>query len=54
MNKVSTLIHGGDTFGIELTKDHMFGSSGLNLTFEGATIGASLRLHAKTTSNNPR
>jgi hypothetical protein len=45
---------GGHAFDKELAKDHRFGSSGLNLAFEGLLLGASLRLGAKPTSSNPR
>jgi hypothetical protein len=53
MNEASSLTHGGDAFGKELIKDRRFGSSGLNLTFEGLLLGSSLRLRAKPTSSNP-
>jgi hypothetical protein len=43
-SSVSTPTHGGDTFGKELTRDHRFNSSGLNLTFEGLLLGVSLCL----------
>jgi hypothetical protein len=34
-----TLTRGSDAFGKELTKNRRFGSSGLNLTFEGLLLG---------------
>jgi hypothetical protein len=40
-------------FGKERTKDHRFGSLGLNLTFEGILLGASFHLRAKPTSTTP-
>jgi hypothetical protein len=46
--------HGGDAFSKELVKNHMFGSSGLNLVFEGLLLGVSLHLRVRTTSSNPR
>jgi hypothetical protein len=52
-SSVSTPTHGGDVFGKELTRDHRFGSSGLNLAFEGLLLGATLRLQVKATSSNP-
>jgi hypothetical protein len=54
MNRALTPTHGGDTFGIELTKDRRFGSSRLNLAFKGLLLGASLHLRVKATSSNPR
>jgi hypothetical protein len=50
----STPTHGGDTFGTRLAKVHRFGSSGLNLSFEGLLLGVSLRPHVKGTSSDPR
>jgi hypothetical protein len=44
---------GGDTFGIELAKNHRFSSSGLNLTFERLLLGASSHLHVKAASSDP-
>jgi hypothetical protein len=41
-------------FSKELGKDHRFGSSELNLVFEGLLLGASIHLHAKATSSDPR
>jgi hypothetical protein len=51
-SKASIPTHDGDAFGTRLTKNHRFGSSGLNLTFEGLLLGASLRLYMKDTSSN--
>jgi hypothetical protein len=52
---VSTPTHrGGDDFGKELTRHRRFGSSGLNLAFEGLVLGVSLCFCAKVTSSNPR
>jgi hypothetical protein len=42
-----------DTFSGDFTKDHSIGSFGLRLTSEGLLFGASLRLHAKSTSSSP-
>jgi hypothetical protein len=53
MSLVSTSTCGGDAFGKEITRHHRFGSSGLNLTFKGLLLGASLHLHEKATSSNP-
>jgi hypothetical protein len=50
---VLTPTHGGDAFNKELVRDHNFGSSGLNLAFEGLLLGASLCLQAKATLSNP-
>jgi hypothetical protein len=41
-NSVSLPTRGGDTFGIELTRDRTFGSSGLNLAFDGLLLGGEL------------
>jgi hypothetical protein len=41
-NSVSFPTRGGDAFGIELTRDHRFGSSGLNLAFDGLLLGGEL------------
>jgi hypothetical protein len=48
-----TLTHGGDAFGRELVGNHRFGSSGLNLVFEGLLLEMILRLRVKATSSNP-
>jgi hypothetical protein len=34
--------------------DHRFGSTGLNLTFEGLLLGVSLQHHVKGTDSDPR
>jgi hypothetical protein len=52
-NEASTPTRGGDAFGTRLAKNRWFGSSGLNLAFEGLLLGASLRLCAKVTRNEP-
>jgi hypothetical protein len=52
-NEASTPTRGGDAFGTRLAKNRWFGSSGLNLAFEGLLLGASLRLRAKVTRNEP-
>jgi hypothetical protein len=53
-SEVSTPTHGGDAFGMELTKNRKFSSSGLNLAFEGLLLGVSLRRRVKGTRNEPR
>jgi hypothetical protein len=39
--------------GKELAKNHRFGSSGVNLAFEGLLLGANLCLQVSATSSNP-
>jgi hypothetical protein len=47
-SETSTLTYEGKAFAAEvLTKSHSFGSSGLNLTFEGLLLGASLHTIAE-------
>jgi hypothetical protein len=48
-----TPTRGGDAFGRELTGNHRFSSSGLNLTFERLLLGVSLHLQEKANSSNP-
>jgi hypothetical protein len=54
MREASTPTCGGDAFIMRLTKNHKFGSSELNLTFERLLLGASIRLRAKGTCSDPR
>jgi hypothetical protein len=49
MSEASTPTHRGDTFGMKLTKNCRFDSSGLNLAFEGLLLGESLRCDMKGT-----
>jgi hypothetical protein len=53
-SEASTPTCGGDAFGTELTKSCWFGSSGLNLTFEGLLLGVSIRMLAEGTHSEPR
>jgi hypothetical protein len=53
-SEASTLTQGGNAFGTKLARNHKFDSSGLNLAFEGLLLGASLHLHAKGISSDPR
>jgi hypothetical protein len=43
-SEASTPIGGGDTFGTELAESRRFGSSGLNLAFDGLLFGTSLHV----------
>jgi hypothetical protein len=43
----------GDAFGTELTKSYRFGSSGLNLTFEGLLLGVSISILMEGTRSDP-
>jgi hypothetical protein len=47
MCKVSTPSRWGDAFGINSRNDHWFGSSVLNVIFEGLLLRASGRHHVK-------
>jgi hypothetical protein len=54
VSEASTLTHRGcDAFGTKITKNHRFSSLGLNLTFVGLLLGASLRLCMEGTCNEP-
>jgi hypothetical protein len=53
LSEASTPTCGGDAFGMELAKCHMFSLSGLNLTFEGLLLGVSLRILMEGTHNDP-
>jgi hypothetical protein len=53
LSQASTPTRGGDPFGMKLTKNHRFGSSGFNLTFERLLLGASFRLRVKGAPSNP-
>jgi hypothetical protein len=51
--KLQPQLAGGDVFNTELTKSHKFGSSGLNLAFEGLLLGVSLCIPMDGTHNDP-
>jgi hypothetical protein len=51
--KLQAQLVGVPLFGKELTKDRMFSSVGLNLTFKGLLLGVSLRLRVNATSSDP-
>jgi hypothetical protein len=50
----STPIHGGDTFGKKLIRNHRFSSSRLNLASEGLLLGVSLHLRVKGYLKQPQ
>jgi hypothetical protein len=52
-SEASTPTYGGDAFGTKLGKNHKFFSLGLNLTFEGLLLGASLRIRVKGNDSDP-
>jgi hypothetical protein len=51
--KLQPQLTGVTLFGKELINDHRSSSSGLNLTFEGLLLGASLHLCTKPTLSDP-
>jgi hypothetical protein len=53
-SEASTPTGRDDAFGMELSESCRFGSSGLNLAFEGLLLGASLHIPVEGTRSNPR
>jgi hypothetical protein len=52
-SEASPPTYGGDAFAMKLVKNHRFGSSGLNLAFDGLLLGAAFGAARRVPSTNP-